>query len=440
MNKHLASLLLCLCLGGAGLTNAASMNLTDVETSSKYYKSVSVFMTEDIIQGYEDGTFKPNKEINRAEALKIILEAFKLENNTQAQIDFNDVNDEDWFAKYVAVGLQEGIIKGYDDGSFKPGNQVNFVEALKMALEAKGIKTSELDYIDVHNSIVSEAWYSGFLSFGYEKNLYPTDVNGDINAGKLMTRGDFTEMVYRVRSLPTNGEFDISYNWKKHTGRTAVDLSFPVEWKSYDFGGNGVLIGDESQESSMKIDFIEKEENESRALLYISGINEDLSSDDYLAEIKTELGEGWSFYEEAKLDGKFLIASKIDMGEMNFYYWVDTGKVIIGQARFSGATEKKKEYQKIYSKIFRLTSASDSPGVATIQERLNEVRKMLLVEQKGMETIDLFTDKKIIETDIVGVGTGPVDYYYIPLIDYTLKYEREGDVLLDMMEGETFDF
>jgi hypothetical protein len=78
--------------------------------------------------------------------------------------------------------------------------------------------------------------------------------------------------------------------------------------------------------------------------------------------------------------------------------------------------------------------------VATIQERLNEVRKALLVEGKGMETIDLFADKKIIETDVVGVGTGPVDYYFVPLIDYTLKYEREGDVILDIMEGETIDF
>jgi predicted DNA-binding antitoxin AbrB/MazE fold protein len=429
-----------MCLSIGSLASAASMNLTDVETSSRYYKSVSVFMTEDIIQGYEDGTFKPNKEINRAEALKIILEAFKLENNAQSQINFSDVSGDDWFAKYVAVGLNEGIVKGYNDGSFKPGNQVNFVEALKMALEAKGIETTSLVYTDVHGGISSNDWYSGFLSFGYDKNLFDVNLNGEINPGQLMTRGDFTEMVYRVRSLPTNGEFDISYNWKGHTGRTAVDVSFPIEWKSFDFGGNGVLIGDDYEAGSSKISFLQKDFNESRGLLYITGINEDLDSDDYLSEVKNGLGEGWSLYEEAKLDGKFLIASDIDNGQMNFYYWVDNGKVIIGEARFNGGIEKKKEYEKIYSKIFRLTSASDSPGVATIQERLNEVRKALLVEGKGMETIDLFADKKIIETDVVGVGTGPVDYYFVPLIDYTLKYEREGDVILDIMEGETIDF
>lgn len=436
MKRLSLSLLIALLL--APTVNA--MDLTDIDQTSRYYKAVSVFVTEGIIQGYEDNTFKPAKEINRAESLKIILEAFQLENGPQAEVSFNDVGDGAWFEEYVSVGVEKGIVQGYEDGSFRPGNQVNFVEALKMALQAKGVNFDELEYVNVHSDIPGGNWFSEFASYGYDKNLFEADENGDIDLGKLLTRGEFTELIYRVRSMPTNGDFDITYNWKKHTGRTAVDVKLPVEWKSFDYGGNGVLLGNDFNNSDSKIEFLDKDENESRALLYASGINSDLSADDFFAEIKTIIGEGWALYEEAKLDGKFMIAKKLDEGMINYYYWIDEGKVIIGEARFDGDSKKKSDYDKIYSEMFRLVQASDSPGVATIQERLNEVRKALLVEGQGMETIELFIDKTIIETDVVGVGTGPIDYYYIPLIDYTLKYERDANMILDIMEGETFDF
>lgn len=431
---------LSLLLALMAIPTAGAMDLTDINQTSKYYKAVSVFVTEGIIQGYDDNTFKPGKEINRAEALKIILEAFQLENGPQAEISFSDVDNGAWFEEYVSVGVQEGIIQGYEDGTFKPGNQVNFVEALKMAMEAKGLNINEIAFSDVHSDIKDGNWFSGFASFGYDKNLFEADENGDIVLSRLLTRGEFTELVYKVRSMPTNGDFDITYNWKNHTGRTAVDVKLPVEWKSFDYGGNGVLLGNDYGENDSKIEFINRDSNESRVLLYVSGVNDDLDADDFLGEIKTVIGEGWSLYEEAKLDGKFMIAKKLDEGMINYYYWVESGKVIIGEARFDGNSEKKKDYDKIYSEMFRLVQASDSPGVATIQERLNEVRKALLVEGQGMETINLFIDKTIIETDVVGVGTGPIDYYYVPLIGYTLKYEREADMILDIMEGETFNF
>ncbi len=437
MKKVLLSLLAGIILVPTQASMAA--NLLDVERESEYFKAVDVFTSEGIIQGYDDGTFKPNQPINRAEALKIVLIAFQLENSKQAEIIFNDVSDDDWFGQYVSVGVEKGIVQGYGDGSFRPGNQVNFVEALKMGLEAKGVDTTSLEFRNVREDIGAGQWYSNMFSYGYDVNLFDSEVDGSLNPGKLMSRAEFTELMYRVRALPSNGEFDITYNWKKHSGRTAVSLSLPVEWKSFDFGGNGVLVGNDLEEG-LKIDFLDRELNESRALMYMSGINEDLGADDYLSEVKTGLGSGWEFYEEAKLDGKFLIASNIGEGMIRYHYWVENGKVIIGEVEFNGDSLKRYDFEKVYEALFRQVVASDSPGIATIQERLNEVRKSILVEGAGMDTIELFIDKTIIETDVVGVGTGPVDYYYVPLIDYTLKYERADDVILDIMEGETIDF
>ena len=57
-----------------------------------------------------------------------------------------------------------------------------------------------------------------------------------------------------------------------------------------------------------------------------------------------------------------------------------------------------------------------------------------------METLDMLPDKTIISTDTIGVGTGPVDYYYSEGLDYTFKYERFADVILDSREGKTSAF
>ena len=71
---------------------------------------------------------------------------------------------------------------------------------------------------------------------------------------------------------------------------------------------------------------------------------------------------------------------------------------------------------------------------------LSEIFEGILVENKGMELLNKLPNKQIIETDTLGVGTGPVDYYYSEEVDYTFKYERAADVILDKREGQTSAF
>ena len=73
-------------------------------------------------------------------------------------------------------------------------------------------------------------------------------------------------------------------------------------------------------------------------------------------------------------------------------------------------------------------------------ELLSEILSNVLVEDKGMAMITKLPDSLIIETDAIGVGTGPVDYYYSSKMDYTFKYERESDVILDSRKGKTSAF
>ena len=103
---------------------------SDVSTSTSYKTAIEALQTKGVIEGYADGTFKPASTINRAEFLKIVLES-----QDRTSIDgsncFPDVRDE-WYAKYVCTAKEEGVIEGYPDGLYKPDQNINFVEATKI--------------------------------------------------------------------------------------------------------------------------------------------------------------------------------------------------------------------------------------------------------------------------------------------------------------------
>ncbi len=103
----------------------------------RYREAVDYLRAKGIIGGYEDGSFKPNQTINRAELLKIV---FKGKSGVQPakRRCFSDVNPNEWYAPYVCTAKQRGIVDGYPDGTFKADEPVNFAEAIKIVLNAYG--------------------------------------------------------------------------------------------------------------------------------------------------------------------------------------------------------------------------------------------------------------------------------------------------------------
>ncbi len=86
-----------------------------------------------VVEGYDDGTFRPNDPVNRAEAVKILTLAALIapEALTGATL-FPDVQLSDWFAPYIAAAVSHEIVTGYDDGLFRPGQSITRAEAAKI--------------------------------------------------------------------------------------------------------------------------------------------------------------------------------------------------------------------------------------------------------------------------------------------------------------------
>lgn len=119
-------------------------------------KDIVKLSTLGILGGYPDGTFKPEGNITRAEFAKIAVLALNkggsanLLKNTASQ--FKDVPAGQWYTGFVNVAVANGIIKGYDDGTFKPNNNITEAEAVTMLLRDLGyndnlVGTWPLNYI-----------------------------------------------------------------------------------------------------------------------------------------------------------------------------------------------------------------------------------------------------------------------------------------------------
>lgn len=109
-----------------------SGRFNDVQSRDWYWKYVEKAADLEIIQGYSDGSFRPNQNVSRAEALSIILRAFDIPSRSSQKI-FSDVPRGQWFYDAVATAYEFGLIKGYDDGSFRPHNSITRGEAAKIA-------------------------------------------------------------------------------------------------------------------------------------------------------------------------------------------------------------------------------------------------------------------------------------------------------------------
>ncbi|MBU1446190.1 beta-propeller domain-containing protein [Patescibacteria group bacterium] len=147
MKKMFAGMLTLALLMGAfvsfGTASAESVSFADVDASYEYSDAIYYLQDEGTIEGYEDDTYRPDNIINRAEFTKItLIERGEIPEGGNC---FPDVTDQ-WFAPYVCKAKDLGLVQGYPDGTFKPERPINFVESGKVVTE--GLKLAKDDALN----------------------------------------------------------------------------------------------------------------------------------------------------------------------------------------------------------------------------------------------------------------------------------------------------
>lgn len=138
LKKVLALVVAVAMIASMGLV-ASAASYSDVAANASYADAVNLLSNLGIIKGYEDGTFKPENTVTRAEAATMIVRMLALDDEVEAgETNFTDVAADNWASGYVNVAYANGIINGMGDGTFNPNGEVTYGQIVKMIVCALG--------------------------------------------------------------------------------------------------------------------------------------------------------------------------------------------------------------------------------------------------------------------------------------------------------------
>lgn len=267
--------LLALSLAGSTILGSFSGNIayakysddTDIVASN----AVNMLSALNLLNGYTDGSFKPDAIISKAELAKIIYvlknggKDDKATNFTGMKTDLTDINGH-WAEGYIKYGYTQGIIAGNGKGKFEPEKNVTGTEAAKMILTILGYDADRA-------GLVGTNWDKNTLRLASDKNLF-NDYNISFSTGA--TRQYASQMVYNSLFASMMTFRDSTFTEILNNGST-ISLGEKYMGLQIEQGvlvSNGEYSLDSSLNSDPKVITIKKSNGETKTFEY----NEDISS------------------------------------------------------------------------------------------------------------------------------------------------------------------
>lgn len=206
MNTLTRLLLVPTILMSFALQSPSANAFSDVEEGSPYFVSISYLEKFGIVNGYNDGTFKPYDDVNRAEALKMLTIASGLFKDSEIQAiesddsrPFTDTPVSAWYTNYVTAAKDEGIVSGFPDGSFKPTQNITLAESLKILFESLGDITFLEDNSEhLYNDTSESDWFVDYTAYAASEGIVNIYSSNTMNPNQDMTRGYLAEVIYRT--------------------------------------------------------------------------------------------------------------------------------------------------------------------------------------------------------------------------------------------------
>ncbi|WP_225442816.1 S-layer homology domain-containing protein [Paenibacillus lycopersici] len=126
--------------------------------------SIKQAVSDGIVNGYQDGTFKPNQTVTRAEFAVMLINALKPQVEGTA-LTFTDAAENGaWAQKAIAQAVELGIIKGDVDGSFRPNAPITRAEMAVMLARALKLDVKSVDATEFADDQAIPAWAKGAVA------------------------------------------------------------------------------------------------------------------------------------------------------------------------------------------------------------------------------------------------------------------------------------
>lgn len=173
----------------------------DVKPEDAFADAITTMKEKKILEGYADGTFRANATVSRAEFIKMFLVTIDLSPiGREFHQCFTDVFNE-WHAPYICLAKRSGWVTGYDDGSFRPGQNVSRAEGITLAARILALKENHAAAPESFTDIPPGTWFEGPVYRMAEWQLLPFQGNF-LKPDLRMTRGEVAEMLSLALQLP----------------------------------------------------------------------------------------------------------------------------------------------------------------------------------------------------------------------------------------------
>lgn len=171
---------------------------SDVDSSNKYYPAIKYFKDKNTISWFSDGSFRPLNKITRIESLKIILTSFgytKIDNKTSI---FTDVATKTWENAYIQKAILLSIVDTKNK-TFSPSRNINRVEALKLIMILKKIDINSYKTKNYYIKDVSKTdWFYPYVVYALENKLFALN-SWYFYPTQAISRGELIDIMYKLK-------------------------------------------------------------------------------------------------------------------------------------------------------------------------------------------------------------------------------------------------
>lgn len=192
----------------------------DVPTNSIYFEHVQELECHNVVHGYSDGTFKLYAPITRGEMAKMVSNGMRMEEYVTCG-NFRDVSASNKFYVYIQTLKCRGIVNGYSDGSFRPDQYVTRAEAMKFIINGARIRTNNSNFLggtnfNMYSDVNAYDPAYQYIMAGQNANAYIDVRDNQFRPGGYITRGEFALYMNIVRRQIDTTVINYSTNYSNN--------------------------------------------------------------------------------------------------------------------------------------------------------------------------------------------------------------------------------
>lgn len=182
------------------------VEFSDVDDNMNWARdAIEVLAGQGIINGTGYG-FAPQRSITRAEFIKLVVEALKLEKDEIKGDIFEDVNIEDWFAAYVECSYNNNIVTGDPDGNFRPNDVISRNEIAVILSRLNGIDDMDDVVLEFDDALDIPEWSRIGVEFVNRTELMKGYEDNTFKGNNALSRAEAAVVIYRYMNYYLNNQ------------------------------------------------------------------------------------------------------------------------------------------------------------------------------------------------------------------------------------------